>query len=129
MPIGVSVASRERKRVTESPGAGEKRFDQFEIANGDSIEHQALLALVVADAIDVIERAALGGADVVQHGASRGGCGGSAGESKAFERKDAEMILDERDGVVGGEDPVVERSLRPLGVSGSSDAEPRGSVA
>ncbi len=34
-------------------GAGEERFDQFQIAHGDCIEHQAGLAFVESDAIDV----------------------------------------------------------------------------
>ena len=44
---------------------GEEWVDQLEIADGHGVEHEAVLALVVADAIDVIERAALGGADVM----------------------------------------------------------------
>src|SRR5208282_660592 len=55
-----------------SVGSGEKRFDQFEVAHRYRIEHQAVLPLVEADAVYVIERAALSGADVVEDRARRG---------------------------------------------------------
>ena len=116
LPIGVTVQSRERNSVALSPDAGEERLDQLEIADGDRVEHQAVLPLVEADAVDVIERAALGGADVMQDGA-RGRCRRRAvRQAEAFQREHAEMIFDLRNGVVGREDPVVQRSLGPTGV-------------
>ena len=46
-------------------GAGKQRLDQFEVAHRDGVEHQAVLPLVIADAVHVLERTALRRADVV----------------------------------------------------------------
>ena len=76
----------ERNRVMPASVPANKRFDQFEIAHRDRVEHQAVLPLVQADAVDVIERSALRGAHVVEN-RSCGGCGsGSARQAKSFER-------------------------------------------
>ena len=83
-------------------------FDQLKIAHGDGVKHQAVLALVVADAIHMVECPALGGADVMQHRAGSGCGGGAAGESEALQREHAKMIFHQGDGVVGGEDPIFE---------------------
>ena len=92
-------------------GVGEQRLDQLQVAHGDGVEHQAVLTLVEADAVHVFKRPALGGADIVQDGAGCGGRRRTVRQAKAFERKHAEMVLDQRDGVVGREHPVVERRL------------------
>ena len=42
-------------------GAGKQRFDQLQVAHGDGVQHQAVLPLVEADAVHMVERAALGG--------------------------------------------------------------------
>ena len=67
------------------------------------------MALVVADAVHVFQRAALRLANIMQHRSCGRGRGRSSGEPKAFERQHAEMVFHQRDGVVGGEDPIVER--------------------
>ena len=67
-------------------GAGKERLDQFEVAHGDGVEDQAVLALVVADAVDVVERSALGLADVVEDGPGGAGGGVVVGEAVAFQR-------------------------------------------
>ena len=56
----------------------------------------------------------------MEDGSGGTGRGGASGEPEAFEGEHAEMIFDERDGVVGGEGPVVERGLGPAeaGVDG-----------
>ncbi len=95
--MGVTVASIARKSVTPASRAGKQRLDQFEVADGDRVEHQAVLPFVEADAVDVVERAALGGADVVEDGA-RGRCRrGLAGQAEAFEREHAKMIFQQRE--------------------------------
>ena len=92
-------------------GAGEERFDQFQVAHGDRVQHQAGLPLVESDAVHMAQGPALGGANVVEDGARRGCRRGFAGQAKAFQRQHSEMIFQQRDGVVGSEDPIVERSF------------------
>ncbi len=94
-------------------GAGKEGLDQLKVADGYGVEDEAVLALVVADAVDVAERAALRLADVVEDGSGGAGGGVVVGEAEAFQRKDSEMIFNQGNGVVGGEDPVVKRSLAP----------------
>ncbi len=84
------------------------------------------MPLVKADAVHVIERAALRGADVMQDRARRCGCCRTVRQTKALQREHAEMVLDLRDGVVGGEDPVVERSLGPSCILQRGHARRRG---
>ena len=54
-----------RIHATEKRNAGigsrEERFDQLQVAHRNRVEHQAILALVEADAVDMVERAPLGG--------------------------------------------------------------------
>ncbi len=90
-------------------GAGEERFDEFEVAHRDRVQHQAGLPFVESNAVNMAESSALGGADVIEDraGGSRG-CG-LAGQAEAFQRQHSKMIFQQRDGVVGGEDPVIER--------------------
>ena len=94
-------------------GAGKERLDQLKVADGDSVQNEAVLALVVADAVDVVERSALGLAGVVEDGSGGAGGGVVAGQAEAFQREHAKVIFHQRNGVVGGKDPVVERSLAP----------------
>ena len=61
------------------------------------------------------ERSALGLAGVMEDGSGGAGRGVVAGESEALQREHAKMIFHQRNGIVGGEDPVVERSLAPAG--------------
>ena len=51
------VESAEESYVVS--GAGKEGLDQFEVAYGDGVKDQAVLALVVTDAVDVAEPAAL----------------------------------------------------------------------
>src|SRR4051812_41412210 len=82
--------AKERNGVASS---SEERFDQFEVANRHGVKHEALLALVVADAIDMVERAALCRPNIMQNGAS-GSCScGASGESETFQREHAEMVF------------------------------------
>ena len=97
-----------RKRVTFGAGFGEERLDEFEIAGGDLIEVEALGAGVEVEGVDVADFGLLRGADVVDDGAGGDGCGGMTGEAEAFEGAAAELALEERDGEVGGEGPVVD---------------------
>jgi len=94
-------------------GAGKERLDEFEITDGDGVEDEAVPALVVADAVHMVKRAALSLTDVVEDGSGGAGGGVVVGKAEAFEREHAKVILDQRDGVVGGEDPVVKGSLAP----------------
>src|SRR5208337_3540950 len=91
--------------------SGKQWLNQLQVADGDGIEHQTVLALIPTNAVDVGEGSALRGANVVENSPGCGGSGDAARQSKSFERQNTEMILQQRDGVVGCEDPVVERSL------------------
>src|SRR5664279_2573776 len=53
-------------------GAGEQRLDQLKIAYRDRVQHQAVLPLVEANAVHVIERATLRRATVMQNRSRRG---------------------------------------------------------
>src|ERR1039458_10351811 len=69
----------------------------------------------------MIERAALRGPDVIQDcPCRRSGCPFSC-KPKALEGEHSEMILEERNGVVGSKDPVVERSFGPAPARDPSD--------
>jgi len=46
--------------------SSKKRLDQFQIAHRHRIQHQAILALIKSDSVYVIERAALGRANVIK---------------------------------------------------------------
>ena len=94
-------------------GAGKERLDQLQVADGDRVENQAVLALVVADAVHMVERAALGLAGVVENGSGGAGGGVVAGQAEALQREHAEVIFQQRNSVIGSEDPVVEGSLAP----------------
>ncbi len=59
LPIGVSVQSSARKSVIRLRRAGKERFNQLKVAHGDGVEDQAVLALVIADAVHMVERSAL----------------------------------------------------------------------
>ncbi len=108
---GVDRAEQRDARIGAGSRTEEERLDQLQVAHGDGIEHQAGLTLVESDAVDVAESSALGGADVIKNGAGGGrGCR-LAGEAEAFERQHSKMVFQQRDGVVGGEDPIVQRGF------------------
>src|SRR5271157_3234571 len=93
--------------------AGEQRLDQFQVAYGNCVQYEAVLPLIEADAVHVIERAPLGGADVMKDCAGGSCCRRTIRQPKALQRQHTEMVLDLRNGVVGAEDPVVQRSFGP----------------
>src|SRR5215468_11501676 len=92
-------------------GIGKERLNQLQIAHRNGVEHQAILAIIEADAIKVMQGSALSIADVVEDRTCRGSGGWTASQPKAFQREHTEMILKERNRVVGGKGPVFERGL------------------
>ena len=70
-----------------------------------------ILPLVESDAIDVIQRSALCRSYVIQNGARRRSRSGFTSEPKTLERQYAEMIFEQRNGMVRREHPIVERRL------------------
>ena len=44
-------------------------------------------------------------------------------QAEAFQREHAKVIFNQRNGVVGGEDPVVQRRLRPTGIRAEACGE------
>ena len=48
-----SVEGAEESRVLA--GIGEDGLDELQVADGDGVEHQAILALVVSDAVHMLE--------------------------------------------------------------------------
>ncbi len=92
--------------------AGEQRLDQFQIADGGRVEDQRVGAIVERGTLQVIERGALGFAEVVQD--RGGGAGGerAAFETAAVEREQVEMIAQAARGVVGAEDPGFDVGLQ-----------------
>src|SRR5439155_16990362 len=109
LPMGVTVAPIERNKVTPASVAANSGSISSRL-HRDRIEHQAILPLVEAYAVHVIERAALGGAHVVEDRSGCRGCRRLSRQAKAFERKNAEVVFEERNGMVGGKDPVLQRS-------------------
>ena len=88
--------------------AREQRLDQFQIANGGGVEDQSVGAIVERRALQMIERGALGIAQIVQN--RGGGAGGERArfEAAAVEREQVEMIAQAARGVIGREDPGVD---------------------
>ena len=87
---------------------GEEGLEQFQIADGDGVEHHGVGAVVVGGAVEVIEGGALGVAQVVEDGAGGADGGGAIGEAAAIEREQLEVIAQGAVGVIVGEDPVFE---------------------
>ena len=87
---------------------GEEGLEQFQIAHGDGVEHHGVGAVVIGGAVEVVERGALGVAQVVQDGAGGADGGGAVGEAAAIEREQIEVIAQRAVGVIVGEDPVFE---------------------
>ena len=96
--------------------SSEQWLNQLQVANGDRIEHQAGLALIKSDAIDMVQLAALGGMHIMKNRSRGRGCGCLARKPEAFEGKHTKMVLQQRNGVVGSEDPVVKRSRGALSI-------------
>src|ERR1700694_6278164 len=47
-------------------GIGKQRLSQLQVADGDRIQNQALLAVIKADAVNMLKSAALGGANIAK---------------------------------------------------------------
>ncbi len=90
--------------------AREDGLEQFEIADGDGVEHHGFGAVVERRAVEVIERGALGVAQVVENGAGGRDRGAFTGEAAAIEREQSEVLAEGAVGVVEGEDPVFDLS-------------------
>ena len=88
------------------PAIGEDGFEEFEVAHGYGIEHHGVCAVEVARRIKMIERGALGIAQVVQHSAGGRDGLGFPGETKAIERQQFEMFAQDAVRVIAGENPV-----------------------
>ena len=71
---------------------GEQRLHQFQIANGDGVEHHGIGAVVVSGPVEVVERRPLRVAEVVQDGARRAHRRGTVGQPAAIEREQLEMV-------------------------------------
>ncbi len=93
---------------------GEERVDEFEVADADGVEFEAVAAFVEAEGVEVVEGTLLGGAEVVDDGSGGGGGGVVAGETEAVEGVEAELLAEQGKGVVFGEGPVFD-----LGAGGS----------
>ena len=85
---------------------GEQRLDQFQVAHRDGVEHHGIGAVVVGGAVQVVERGALGIAQVVQDGAGGAHGGGAVGQAAAIERQQLEVVAQRAVGVILGEDPL-----------------------
>src|ERR1035437_10089657 len=115
-----AVQTAEQRRIIG--GAGEQRLDQLKIAYRDRVQHQAVLPLVEANAVHMIERATLRRANVMQNRSRRSCCRRPVRQSESFQREHAKMVFDLRNGVVGREHPIVERRLGPGGIFQRRDA-------
>ena len=73
---------------------------QFQVADGDGVEHHGIGAVVVGGAVEVVERGALGVAEVVQDGAGGADGGGAVGEAAAIEREQLEVVAQGAVGVI-----------------------------
>ena len=105
---GIDRAKQRHARIRP----GEQRLNQFQIADRDRIEHQAILPLIPADAVHVVERSALRGAHIIENRAGGRRRRGASGQAESLQRQHAEMIFQQRNRMVGSENPVVERSFR-----------------
>src|SRR4029077_1222712 len=100
--------------------------DQFEIADGDVVEDERVLLLVVGDAAEMLETGAAGPqehgfggrrraggdcrslAQIVDKRAGGGSRLGVAGEAKAIERDDAKLLFEDSPREIVLENPLVE---------------------
>ncbi len=144
-PGAQQALAHRRQRVVERAEQGnfararKQRLDELQVAHGDRVEDEAVLALVVADAVHMVERSAgdsdhwcprsragcFPGADlgaeitrlgllrIVQNGPGGTGGGRAARQFESLQRKHAEMVFQQWNRVVGGKDPVIERGLAP----------------
>ena len=107
------------------PGfTGKQRLDQFQIANGGGVEYERVGAIVESGALEVIERGALGVAEIVQDG---GGCAGrqrTGLETATVEGKQMKVIAQAARGVIRREDPGVDVGFQtPDRIAGSFGKE------
>ena len=69
------------------------------------------MLLIETDAVHMVQMSALRRANVVEDRARCGRSSRLAREAKTFEREHTKMIFQQRNGMVGGEDPILEWSL------------------
>ena len=74
------------------------------------------MPLIEADTVHMIQIATLRRANVVEDSSRGGRSSRLTREAEAFEREDTKMIFQQRNGVVGREDPILKRSF---GVGGT----------
>jgi len=99
----------------------ENGIDEFEIANGNGIEDERVLLLVVTDAIEMAECLDTGGvvttssvfAKIVDDGSGGGKSFRMAVQAKSGEFGNAELFAEDSYGVVALEDPVFEAGFNP----------------
>ena len=88
--------------------ARKQRLDQFQIADGSRIENQRVGAVIKRRPLQVIERGALGVAEIVQDRGSGARRQRMGLETAAVEREQVEVIAQAARGVIGSEDPGVD---------------------
>src|SRR5207245_6815430 len=82
-----------------------------EVTHRHGIQHQAVLAFVEADSIHMMETSALRGADVIENGAGRRSCSRLSRQAESLKREHTKLIFQQRNGVIGSENPVIKRGL------------------
>ena len=80
--------------------AREHRLDQFEVTDGDGVEHHGFGAIVEGRTVEVFERGAFGVTQVVQDGAGSGDGRRLSGKAAAVEGEQAEMLAEGAFGVI-----------------------------
>src|SRR5437588_3729006 len=69
---GVQRGDKRRRTACSRNFLGEDRRKQFQIAHGNGIEHQSVVLLVVADAVEMLQGPYAGGGCIFIGGAARG---------------------------------------------------------
>src|SRR5438105_1054371 len=88
-----------------------RNLELIEITHRHGIQHQAVLAFVEADSIHMMETSALRGADVIENGAGRRSCSRLSRQAESLKREHTKLIFQQRNGVIGSENPVIQRRL------------------
>src|SRR5581483_7729299 len=94
--------------------SGEERLNQFQVSNRYGVQHETVLPLVEANSVNMIELAALRRPHIMKNGASRRCRCRFSRQSEAFEGKHTEVIFQQRNRVIGGKHPVVQRCVDTL---------------
>ena len=59
----------------------------------------------------MMETSALRGADVIENGAGRRSCSRLSRQAESLKREHTKLIFQQRNGVIGSENPVIKRGL------------------